>query len=409
MQLRRFSAKNVSQVLKKVKAELGDEAIILSTKNRCVRDGVSGRSINFVEVVAAVDRQSEEPRIKAAKAGLHGEKRDSKSHTSSQILLREIDQLKEEIRKLAGFVKSLSINRSRDGKNAVNNAHSDTSRSGLCQGISSCLGLDRRSEEMVAKVLSDMDARQSCDWEEITRRLSRFIRSGIEKGDTAEDAKGRCWWAFVGPTGVGKTTTLAKIAARLKFLCKKDGVLICVDGYRLGAKEQLGRYANLMDIPMETARTNKDLLRLFGQYKEKDFIFVDTTGRNPFSSAHKTELHRLFDSVPGLMAQVMLSATSKREDLMGAISFYRQYPLAGWSLTKIDETRSLASSVFPIIEAELPLSYVTNGQRVPEDIRFASPTEIAHITLEPLKGLERLLGMPRDLDNDNSKVVPETL
>ncbi len=407
MQLRRFSAKNVSEVLKKVKAELGDEAIILSTKNRSVKDRVSGRTIDFVEVVAAADKQHDDKSIDLKGIGRDIGRGNPISNLPNEALVKEIEELKSEIRKLASFVKAIPANALRN-EDITKKVRPGISR-GLQEGISSCLGLDKRSEEMVAKILSGMNSNKGLDWREVINRLSKFIRHGIRKGDTAEDLKGRCWWAFVGPTGVGKTTTLAKIAARLKFLCKRDGVLICVDGYRLGAKEQLARYANLMDIPMEIARTNKDLLKLFAHYKEKDFIFVDTTGRNPFSSVHKMELQRLFDSVPGLMAQVMLSATSKREDLMGAISFYKQFPLAGWSLSKIDETRSLASSVFSVIEAELPLSYVTNGQRVPEDIKFVNPIEIAQTALEPLKGLERLFGVPSHADDINSKVVPETL
>ncbi len=411
MHLRRFSAKNVSEALQKVKAELGDDAVILSTKNRSVKKGTSGHTINFVEVIAAVDRELEEAFQKppaTSKVNKYAA-RTKEDPSSQRLLLSEIDQLKKEIRMMSGLIKAFVKSGGEGGGPSNKSGSKSKDIEKMLDGISSCLGLDKKSEKVLARLLLDERMNVKPNWKYAVSVLKSFIINGVKIGIPAEDQPARCWWAFVGPTGVGKTTTLAKIAARLKFLCKKQGLFICVDSYRMGAQEQLEKYANLMDIPMEVARTNKDLVRLFGQHKEKDFIFVDTTGRNPFSSSHKTELERLFDSVPGLMAQVMLSATSKREDIMGAISFYRQFPLAGWTLTKVDETRSLASSVFPIIEADLPLSYVTNGQRVPEDIRFANPMEIADRALEPLKGLERLLRVHKDIATDKTNVMPETL
>ena len=406
MQLRRFSAKNASEALLKVKESLGPDAIILSTKNRSRIDEKTGRTINYVEVVAAVDRGAKEsssvgkgraPRIFQSRP---------KAQDAEAKLLKEIDELKTEIKQMHKALRELN-----ERESALNAPGSDSPDDilRLSDSIASCLGLDKRGQNIVHRLLSSCQKDELCSLSRVVLRLRSFISSNIKPGPVAEDAKERCWWAFVGPTGVGKTTTLAKIAARLKFLCKRQGVFICVDGYRMGAREQLEKYANLMSIPLEIARTNKDLVRLFGEYKELDFIFVDTTGRNPFSSSHKTELERLFDSVPGLMAQVMLSATSKREDLMGAISFYRQFPLAGWTLTKTDETRSLASSVFPLIEADLPVSYVTNGQRVPEDIMHVHGSEIAELSLEPLKGLGRLLEVPVVQVRDHKKAVSETI
>ncbi len=408
MQLRRFKAKAVSEALLKVKAELGPDAIILSTKNRYGTEKESGRRIKYVEVLAAVDKLAEKEGRK------HGERvpgiYQPGSENSSPLehrLISEIDGLKNEIRRLHESLMKRPDTPPFDnqGRDRQESRRIDS----LSKSVASCLGLDRRGEDIISRLLSPQGSDEACSLAQVVLRLRSFISSNIRQGDIAENGKSKCWWAFVGPTGVGKTTTLAKIAARLKFLCKRRGVFICVDGYRMGAVEQLEKYAKLMAIPLEIAKTNKDLVRLFGEYKHMDFIFVDTTGRNPFSSCHKTELERLFDSVPGLMAQVMLSATCKREDLMGAISFYGQFPLSGWTLTKIDETRSMASSIFPLIEAELPLSYVTNGQRVPEDIRYAKGGEIADLALEALKGLGRLLNVPKYQDGFNETLVPETI
>ncbi len=407
MQLRRFCAKTIQEALEKVKGELGDDAIILSTKNKSKRDRKTGKKANFVEIVAAVDKEIDE-----AFGRLQKEPEEianvfqPRDVIQPERLVGEIEELKSQVAQLAKMVEGLFKGRgssSDTGKTEEAFFH----ETGLHETVASCLGLDRKSETIIHGLLS-RSLKEGSSWPRVISILRSFISNGLRQGPVAEESQSRCWWAFVGPTGVGKTTTLAKIAARLKFLCKKRGAFICVDGYRMGAIDQIKKYASLMDIPVDIAKTNKDLVRLFGVHQDKDFIFVDTTGRNPFTSSHKTELERLFDSVPGLMAQVMLSATCKREDLMGAISFYRQFPVAGWTLTKIDETRSLAASVFPLIEAEVPVSYVTNGQRVPEDIGYARGKEMAELTLEPLKGLGQLLSVPASAKK-NVTVVPETL
>ncbi len=381
MKLRRFQAKDMSEALKIIKDELGEDAIILDTQKRYKLDPFTGKKLSCVEVVAAVDEKEESPLFERAK-------RPTIEQSAIGDILNEIKSLKDEIYRLTKIINnsSLDFNEKRYQKTETLNLNN-------IQVLLSALHLDRHSELKLIRSLYPKGIKRA---DKFPLRLRQYISSNLKLGPSAERLKGRCWWAVVGPTGVGKTTTLAKIAARLKFLCGKSGVLISVDGYRLGAIEQLQRFASLMELPLETAQTNKELLKLFSKNREKDFILVDTTGRNPYSSFHKTELQRLFDSVPGLMAQVMLSATSKREDLIESIGFYKRFPVAGWTLTKIDETKSLATALLPIIESELPLSYVTNGQKVPEDIMIPKAIELANMVIAPL------------VMKENSKVNIET-
>ncbi len=366
MKLRRFQAKDISEALRIVKSELGEEAIILDTKKNNKFDPITGKRQTCVEVLAAVDDKGEDKLFEKTK-NLNTSQQDN-----FKDVIDEVRSLKDEIKKLVDIVNASS--KQLDEKDIVLESVSDIHL------MLSALYLDRQTEFRLIKCLYPQGLKNA---QKFPLRLKQYISSNLKFGPVAERQKGRCWWAVVGPTGVGKTTTLAKIAARLKFLCGKSGVLISVDGYRLGAIDQLQRFASLMELPLEVAKTNKELLKIFSQNKEKDFILVDTTGRNPYSSSHKTELQRLFDSVPGLMAQVMLSATSKREDLMESIGFYKKFPVAGWTLTKIDETKSLASTLLAVIEAELPLSYVTNGQRVPEDIKIPKAIELADLVVAP--------------------------
>ena len=379
MQIRRFTAANISKALEMVKAELGSNAIILSTEKRRREKPDSRGFLSYTEVVAAVDREENkqpEPRTppdapaeKAASGNrndlslkdLSGEVKDIQKTLSRMSMLMEQFIKKDEDRACRTQPGSLS--------------EIDIALSGL--------GLDSKTRGFLSASILSSFSQHPVTGDQVRAWLRNYIHQGLRPGPVAENAHEPVWWAFIGPTGVGKTTTLAKIAARLKFLKKHTGVLVSADCYRLGAIDQLRKYARLMDLPLETARTTKDLLKIFSRHREKDFILVDTTGRNPFSSSHSTELQRIFDAVPGLMAQVMLCSTYKREDLMESINFYKQFPNAGWTLTKTDETRSPAAAIFSVLQAELPVSYVTNGQRVPEDIEAADSDKLCKRLLFP--------------------------
>jgi len=368
MHLRRFEAGDISTAIEKVKAELGSDAIILSTDRKQKKDPLTNRVTSYVEVVAAIDRDNG-GRVDGSPRTREEAERGDAVHDPYPELAKQMEDIRKALSNVTDFV-SQALTRDLYHRGAGTFAISNSCLE-IVYDVLSRLSLDRRTEQhLCSRIFASLD-REIVTRDQVISWLRDHVAASFTPGPRAEELGQPCWWAFIGPTGVGKTTTLAKIAARLKFLHKRQGVLVSVDGYRLGAAEQLRGYAALMDLPLETAKTNKELVRIFSRHRDKDFILVDTTGRNPFSSSHHTELQRIFDAVPGLMAQVMLCATYKREDTMESIGFYRQFPVAGWTITKTDETRSLGTFLLPVLETGIPISYVTDGQRVPEDIRAA--------------------------------------
>ena len=385
MQLRRFTAENISKALEMVKAELGNDAVILSTEKKRKKDSESRNFISYTEVVAAVDRQ--EGLIQGSKAVSQVLKKkqdpEEKRDRTLAELSNEVHDIKKALSRMSMLLARALKKREHQPPSGSLRASCPPECPSEIGAALSCLRLDPETRNnLSSRILSSFSCHPITE-DQVISWLKNYILAHFRPGPRAEDSSGPLWWAFIGPTGVGKTTTLAKIAARLKFLKKRTGVLVSVDSYRLGAIDQLRKYARLMELPLETARTNKDLLRIFSRHREKDFILLDTTGRNPFSSSHRTELQRIFDAIPGLMAQVMLCSPYKREDLMESINFYRIFPTAGWTLTKTDETRSLAASVFPVLQAELPVSYMTTGQKVPEDIEVPSGRKLCRELLVP--------------------------
>ncbi len=171
---------------------------------------------------------------------------------------------------------------------------------------------------------------------------------------------------------MGKTTTAAKLAA---WYGLKEGykvALISMDCYRIGATDQLRTYGRIMRMPCEIALHKEDLANLIAKYGHYDIIIVDTAGKSPYNGDHITELKDWFSTVPGLMPYLVLSATTKKEDLKHTLEVYSSLNNAGLILSKLDETRSYAKLCQQVVSSDLPVSYLTTGQKVPEDFVPAS-------------------------------------
>lgn len=178
--------------------------------------------------------------------------------------------------------------------------------------------------------------------------------------------------ALTGPTGVGKTTTAAKIAAWYKLRENCKVALLSMDCYRIGATDQIRTYARIMQIPCEIVLRRNDLRKAIDRHRECDLIIIDTAGKSPYDAGHIDELSGWFSAINGIRTQLVLSATTKKEDLKHIMETYAVLKPQGLILTKLDETRAYATLCQQIAGAEVPISYLATGQRVPEDFYLAS-------------------------------------
>lgn len=181
--------------------------------------------------------------------------------------------------------------------------------------------------------------------------------------------------ALVGPTGVGKTTTLGKLAARA-VKQGQDVAIVTIDTYRVAAVEQLRAFADLLNVPMEVAFTPQDLRRVLQQYAHKDRVYVDTTGRSPLD---RDALQAGCAALPGqdIARLLCLAAATRRRDADVAIDAYDRFGLHGVCITKWDETTMPGEALSAAVERGLRLTHVTDGQEVPADIRAADPVQLA--------------------------------
>jgi len=178
--------------------------------------------------------------------------------------------------------------------------------------------------------------------------------------------------ALVGATGVGKTTTIAKLAARYALKHGSARVaMVTTDGYRIAAHEQLRTYGRILDIPVRIANTHAELVEALKLLSDRDLVLVDTAGMSQRDMRLSQQFQMIKDSTPGIKTYLVLSATTHRAGLREIARAFGEINLDGCILTKLDETTSLGGALSAVMEHSLPVIYVGDGQRVPEDIHIA--------------------------------------
>lgn len=181
-------------------------------------------------------------------------------------------------------------------------------------------------------------------------------------------------YALVGPTGVGKTTTVAKIAASCTLQHGPSKVaLVTTDSYRIGAVDQLRIYGRILGVPVFVAKDGDDLAVTLAELRGRRLVLIDTVGMNQRDRRVTEQVAMLTGHGKPVSRILLLSAVAQGEALDDVVRCYRGDGLAGCILTKVDESVSLGGAIDVILRAGLPVHYVTNGQRVPEDLHLASP------------------------------------
>ncbi|WP_293446490.1 flagellar biosynthesis protein FlhF [Persephonella sp.] len=221
-------------------------------------------------------------------------------------------------------------------------------------------------------------------WDLNTVTIKEAVIKGIKKhikftGSFENGSDGLQIYAFVGPTGVGKTTNLFKIASQLVIDKKKKVAVISTDTFKVGASHQARTYANILNIPFYSISESKKLRNTVEQLRKFDFILIDTVGRSHYDYWRLGEIKEILSSLEEEIKHVLtVSCNFKNEDAMEVVYKYQTFfPIHSLFFTKIDETLKPGLLLNLPVETNLPVSYLSTGQRVPEDLKVLNPEVIA--------------------------------
>jgi flagellar biosynthesis protein FlhF len=190
---------------------------------------------------------------------------------------------------------------------------------------------------------------------------------------------------LVGPTGVGKTTTLAKLAADATLNHQLRVGFITTDTYRIAAIDQLKTYAKILDVPLEVAYSLADYQKAKDQFKDYDLVLVDTAGRNFRNASYVRELQKMIDFDEESDNFLVLGLTSKLADMKDIFQQFKEIPIHQMIFTKVDETSKSGNALNMVMDQQVGIAYLTDGQNVPDDIKEMSAMGLARKVMEGFK------------------------
>jgi len=370
----------MQEALAKVKSVMGNDAIILQTR-RFREGGLLGFFGHYmVEVTAAVDEEERHPKPRTNPSAPPA----PADIVASGALKTGVElDVKKEISELKALLGEMLD----DLENSTTTAITYPKN---FQRIYKILMENEVEEKLARKIISDalelITPSLWQDYDEISRTVAKLI---VERFRTRPivfkkgNEKKRI--ALVGPTGVGKTTTIAKLAAIFAILEKKRVALATVDTYRIAAVDQLKTYADIISVPLEVAYTPSELEDALRKHQDKDLILIDTAGRSPLNELQMTELKSFLEPCSDLEIFLVLGATTKYADLMETVLRFSQLPIKRLVFTKLDETQHYGAILNVVSKTRKAIAYITTGQNVPDDIEVPNPDKIAKMILQVTK------------------------
>ncbi len=303
--------------------------------------------------------------------------RTNQNHIGSEIKSNRVTSQKlEDIQNQLDILTSTLTNLAQNSSLFL---HENQMPQGLCDLEKGLLNIETPQEiikELFRELRMNCDKETLCESKSSLCALHRLIKERLSISSQYEIKKSSKPQVIVlmGPTGVGKTTTIAKLAAKYCFNPSKPikACFINIDFYKLGAKAQLQKYAEIFNIPLEDITSVASLDYCLKQHKDDDLIIVDTAGRSQYAFQDLKELKLYLDRIPNATKYLTVSSTSKYSDLKEIINSFGQVGFDQIILTKTDETKTIGPAVGMLLKTNKSLAYITHGQSVPEDYRIAS-------------------------------------
>jgi flagellar biosynthesis protein FlhF len=375
---RTFRAPTYKEAVLSAKMELGSDVYILGRKE--VKEGgflgLFARSLTEItvakneDVINSIERKGKketdivlrtEEERKTAPGESNRSAQEEQEAKERDIVLQELNEIKSRLEKMADH-----------RSNEKNNSY-------LEKLVMDLTGNDF-SSEFISRIQSKFECELSLsevqDPKLLEEKLKGYILNSIDTSGPIEIKEGKpAVVVLVGPTGVGKTTTIAKLAATYGIIQKRRVEMLTIDSYRIAAIEQLGKYAELMQIPYTVINTREEFKHAI-MNSTSEIIFVDTAGRSQKNNLGLAEMRNILDGAKAsLDIQLVISATTKYRDALDIMTRFNQLMYNKVIITKLDETTTIGS-LLSIMNPEKKLSYFTTGQGVPDDIEIAAKEKL---------------------------------
>lgn len=401
MRVKRFVGDNVAEIMGRVKYELGSEAVILQTR-QFREGGLFGLFGKVkVEVTAATDYERREPKNRSRyEQPVFADARKVSPATASSTLTmaeRETAAVKQpELANTASVPREFGQNLQKiqaaldrigrqvdcldPGNVSWPEPLGEWARVLADHGFQPAL-----VKKLLSQVQQGLNNTELTDSKLVRASLESVIRQMCGRTGTIElGEKKPKIVAFIGPTGVGKTTTIGKLAAGFSIVDKRKIALVTIDTYRVAAVEQLKTFGQIIGAPVEVATTPSGLNEIINRHMDKEIIFIDTAGRSPLHQLHMAELKAFIDSAKPDFTMLVVSATTHFSVQQRVIEQFK--PLATHLIyTKLDETIEGGTFLHLLIASTLPVAYITDGQNVPDDIQVATPESLANFVLKEVR------------------------
>lgn len=401
MIIKKYVGKTESEAIESAKKELGNDVVVMNVKEIKPKGLFAFLRAKTVEVTVALeDERDKFSALRKESTGKGTEERIAKKIESTSSIEEKLENLQNLLVSKLQNEENMKAQRLAEEKNADSEGAQQDEDTTVSEAepkddeyvrfikVLYNTMLDNEVDEHYAnQIIDGMDKgyKPGQNFDQLLAGVYQRMILKLGKAEKITPAKeGPKVVIFIGPTGVGKTTTIAKVASQFAVEQKKKVALVTADTYRIAAAEQLRTYANIMQVPFRVIYSEEDMATAINDFKEYDYIFVDTMGHSHRNEEQRDNTKNLIDSIEKLaenQCYLVLSATTKYKDLLRIVDNYKVIADYHLIFTKLDETYTLGNLLNLKLYTNASIAYVTCGQNVPEDIEVFDPQKTVKLLL----------------------------
>lgn len=393
MIVKKYTGKDETEAVMKAKDDLGSNAVVLNVRTMKQRGLAKIFKKDFVEITAALEEKdfaqnvnnnkptfsrvsSEAIKKQQSQINLLADDRaDTNAPKQSEIIEKKLDSLHDMLRN--------QMVKEEDVKPVVRPENNANFKS--LKLIYNKLLENEVSEKYANAIINDIEnsMKKESNLDSILASVYQKIILKFGEPEAIEDDDRRKIVFFIGPTGVGKTTTIAKLASDFKLTRSKNVAMITADTYRIAAVEQLNTYASILDVPVNVIYSPSEIVKSIEELSDYQMIFVDTAGRSHKNTEQRDEIIEMISNVRNsdidadIVIFLVMSVTTKYRDMVNICDAYKSLNSYRLLFTKLDETDSVGNILNIKLYTGAPISYITCGQNVPDDIESVDVQKLA--------------------------------